>query len=134
MTRADRRKFHFIYKTTCIETGKWYIGMHSTDDMNDGYMGSGRKLYASFEKWKNSRVGKKNSELHRQRMSESQKGRPKTEEQKRKISETLRGSKLSIETCEKISSCLKGREPWNKGKTEDPSHKSSQETEEGLRP
>lgn len=49
--RADRRKYHYIYKTTCIPTGRWYIGMHSTDDLNDGYVGSGKRLWHSINKY-----------------------------------------------------------------------------------
>lgn len=48
--RADQRKFHVIYKTTCLVTGKWYIGMHSTDDLDDGYLGSGQVLSRSVKK------------------------------------------------------------------------------------
>lgn len=51
MNRADQRKFHVIYKTTCVETGKYYIGMHSTDDINDGYLGSGSILSRSVKKY-----------------------------------------------------------------------------------
>jgi len=48
--QAARRKYHFIYKTTCIITGRWYIGMHSTDDLGDGYLGSGKQLWNSIQK------------------------------------------------------------------------------------
>lgn len=44
------KKFNFIYKTTCTITGKWYIGMHSTDNLDDGYLGSGRLIQASVKK------------------------------------------------------------------------------------
>jgi len=51
INRADQRKFHVIYKTTCTITGKWYIGMHSTDNLNDGYLGSGQILSRSVKKY-----------------------------------------------------------------------------------
>lgn len=47
---ADRRKHHVIYKTTCLVTSKYYIGMHSTDDLADGYIGSGKRLWQSLRK------------------------------------------------------------------------------------
>jgi hypothetical protein len=49
--RASQKAFHFVYKTTCIETGKWYIGLHSTDNMDDGYLGSGMRLTRSVKKY-----------------------------------------------------------------------------------
>jgi hypothetical protein len=45
------RKHHIIYKTTCITTNRYYIGMHSTDDLNDGYVGSGTRLWRSIKKY-----------------------------------------------------------------------------------
>jgi hypothetical protein len=49
MPRAEK-KYHFIYKTTNLLSGKYYIGMHSTDNLNDGYMGSGKRLRYSINK------------------------------------------------------------------------------------
>ena len=49
MVRAEKRKYHYIYKTTCNVTGRYYIGMHSTDNLNDGYMGSGKRLWFSLK-------------------------------------------------------------------------------------
>ena len=48
--RAQRRKYHYFYKTTCLITNKYYYGMHSTDNLDDGYLGSGRKLWHSINK------------------------------------------------------------------------------------
>lgn len=48
MARAEKRKYHYIYKITCKITGRFYIGMHSTDDLNDGYFGSGKRLWFSI--------------------------------------------------------------------------------------
>lgn len=45
------KKFHIIYKTTNVLTGKYYIGLHSTDNLEDGYLGSGRKLKYSLNKY-----------------------------------------------------------------------------------
>lgn len=49
--RASRRKHHIIYKTTCLVTGRYYIGMHSTDNLEDGYLGSGVRLTRSVKKY-----------------------------------------------------------------------------------
>lgn len=47
--RADKRAYHYIYKITRAD-GKYYIGMHSTDDLEDGYFGSGQRLWKSINK------------------------------------------------------------------------------------
>ena len=47
MARAER-KHHYIYKITYKVTNRFYIGMHSTDNMDDGYFGSGKRLWFSI--------------------------------------------------------------------------------------
>lgn len=58
MKRAQRRRFHYIYRITNKLNGKFYIGMHSTDNLNDGYFGSGKYLNNSINKH-----GKENHEM-----------------------------------------------------------------------
>ena len=47
---GTRKKYHFIYKTINLLSGRYYIGMHSTDNLNDGYLGSGTYLKRSINK------------------------------------------------------------------------------------
>ncbi len=48
--RAARKKYHVIYKTMCLVNEHYYIGMHSTDNLDDGYLGSGKRLWQSIKK------------------------------------------------------------------------------------
>lgn len=43
--------YHFIYKTTNLINGKIYIGAHSTDNINDSYLGSGSILHKAITKY-----------------------------------------------------------------------------------
>ena len=49
MPRKEK-SIHYLYKTTCKVTGRYYIGMHSTSNLKDGYLGSGKRLRYSIRK------------------------------------------------------------------------------------
>jgi len=46
----NQLKYHYIYKTTNLLNEKFYIGRHSTNKLEDGYLGSGKVLDQSFKK------------------------------------------------------------------------------------
>ena len=39
-----------IYKTTNLINGRFYVGMHKTNDLDDGYMGSGKMIQRAIKK------------------------------------------------------------------------------------
>ena len=44
-------KYHYFYKITNNLNGHFYYGVHNTDNLNDGYMGSGRRLHYAYKKY-----------------------------------------------------------------------------------
>lgn len=44
-------KHHLVYKITNTTNGKIYIGAHQTDDIDDGYFGSGKALKSAIRKY-----------------------------------------------------------------------------------
>jgi group I intron endonuclease len=42
---------HIVYKTTNKLNNKFYIGIHSTNDLNDNYLGSGRIFIKALKKY-----------------------------------------------------------------------------------
>jgi len=44
-------KYHYTYKTTNLVNSKMYIGVHSTNDLRDGYKGSGSFLFKAIKKY-----------------------------------------------------------------------------------
>lgn len=48
---SENKKYHFIYKTINLINNDFYIGMHSTSNLSDGYLGSGKRLTYSVRKY-----------------------------------------------------------------------------------
>ena len=44
-------KYHYLYKITNEITNEYYYGVHSTDDLRDGYFGSGSALWENIKKY-----------------------------------------------------------------------------------
>lgn len=52
MTKTDMQSTYYtIYQTTNEVNGKTYIGKHVTDDLNDGYLGSGKLLKRAIARY-----------------------------------------------------------------------------------
>ena len=45
------QKYHYFYKITNTINNHFYYGIHSTNDLNDGYMGSGSRLKIAIKKY-----------------------------------------------------------------------------------
>lgn len=51
MQKQSKRKYHIVYQTTNILNNMIYIGAHSTDILEDGYLGSGNRLALAIAKY-----------------------------------------------------------------------------------
>lgn len=48
---AKFKKHHYTYKVINNLTNRYYLGMHSTNNLNDGYLGSGKRLWYELKKY-----------------------------------------------------------------------------------
>lgn len=46
-----KRKYNYFYKITNNLNNHFYYGVHSTDNLDDGYMGSGVRLHYAYKKY-----------------------------------------------------------------------------------
>lgn len=46
-----KRKYHYFYKITNNINGHFYYGVHNTDNLDDDYMGSGKRLHFAYKKY-----------------------------------------------------------------------------------
>jgi|SRR5476651_1319388 len=83
MTDFDNKQHHFVFVTTCTVTGKQFVDFHSTDDMDDGYLGRARLLRDSVEEH--------GVEAHERTILEIAEDRYDVEEKGAKYKKTARG-------------------------------------------
>lgn len=65
----SNKKFHFVYKTVNNITGEYYIGVHSTNDLNDSYLGSGVRIKGSVGKYSKENFSRAVISIHETRES-----------------------------------------------------------------
>lgn len=51
MAKTPRKRFCFVYRTTNLTNGKYYIGCHCTFKLDDGYLGSGMRILRAVLKY-----------------------------------------------------------------------------------
>ena len=51
MSYNKNKKYHYFYKITNNLNGHFYYGVHNTNNLDDGYMGSGTRLHYAYKKY-----------------------------------------------------------------------------------
>lgn len=47
----NKQKYHYFYKITNLINNHFYYGVHNTNNLDDGYMGSGKRLHYAYKKY-----------------------------------------------------------------------------------
>lgn len=136
--------YYYFYKITNNINEKYYYGVHYTDNLDDGYMGSGKILHYAYKKYGKSNFTKTilkyfsnkedmfkyeaeivNEELLKDPncynlkcggTGGGQKGIKRSKETKERMSKAHKGQSPSQEQRKQISNTLKGKSTWNKDK------------------
>jgi len=130
--------FYTIYKTTNLINGKYYLGKHQTENLNDDYLGSGSAIKSAIKKYgrkfftkeilfvftTEEEMNRKEKELITEDLVASKntynkgvggeggphfKGKTHTKETRERFAKTMRGNKLSEEHRSKISDANRRR-------------------------
>lgn len=117
------KKYYYVYKITNLVNGKIYIGKHSTDDIEDGYMGSGIRVKQAYQKYGLENFNKEviqfytnNDELNQGEIYWIANFNSTDPEIGYNLTYGGDGGTPTEEARRKISESLKGRRAWNKGK------------------
>lgn len=46
-----KTKYHYFYKITNLINNHFYYGVHNTNNLDDGYIGSGKRLHIAYKKY-----------------------------------------------------------------------------------
>ena len=48
---GTNERYNYLYKIENLKNNKYYYGVHSTTDLNDNYIGSGKLLHKAYKKY-----------------------------------------------------------------------------------
>jgi len=117
------KKFHIVYKTTNTLNGIYYIGVHSTNEIEDGYLGSGLILLKAIKKHGKDKFSREVVRVFKTREEAySYESSIVTEDLiKSRVCYNRavggQGGYLGEEAIEKMRKSKLGISPWNKGIT-----------------
>lgn len=134
------KKYNFVYITTNLINGKQYIGEHSTDNINDNYLGSGNILKSSIKKYGKTNFNRQILEyfdnkddafnLQEKYINEYNTCKPNGYNISPKGGHGVRGC-FSEKSIEKMRKANKGQIPWSKGRKNLWNH--TEETKERMK-